>query len=101
MQARIYKEPKAATQSGRAKSETWILEFEPANKREADPLMGWTSSSDTQTQVRMRFPSKEDAIRHCEREGYMYSVEPAHEREIRPKAYGDNFKFGRLGLWTH
>ena len=101
MQARIYKEPKVATQSGRAKAQNWILEFEPTHKREPDPLMGWTSSADTQTQVRLRFPSKADAIRHCEREGYMYSVEEPRERRIRPKAYADNFKYGRLGLWTH
>ena len=101
MQARIYQLPKTAMQSGRANTDRWVVEFEPQNKRELEPLMGWTASSDTQTQVRMWFPTKEDAIRHCEREGYMYSVEPAHERRIRPKAYADNFKYKRLGLWTH
>lgn len=101
MQARIYKQPKTAMQSGQANTDRWVLEFEPENKREVEPLMGWTSSSDTQTQVRLYFKSKEDAIRHCEREGYMYSVAVPHERKLQPKAYGDNFKYKRLGLWTH
>jgi hypothetical protein len=101
MKARIYQQPKTAMQSGRAQTDEWILEFEPANKREPDPLMGWTMSSDTQTQVRLRFPSKEDAIRHCEREGYMYTVEAPRERKIRPKTYHENFRHDRLGLWTH
>ncbi|SDF76860.1 ETC complex I subunit conserved region [Limimonas halophila] len=101
MQARIYQLPKSATQSGKARTDHWVLEFEPEHKREVEPLMGWTTSSDTQTQVRLFFPSKEDAIRHCEREGYMYSVEPERRRTVKPKWYGDNFTYGRLGMWTH
>jgi hypothetical protein len=101
MQARIYQQPKTAMQSGRANTDRWVVEFEPENKRELEPLMGWTASSDTQTQLRMWFPSKEAAVRFCEREGYMYSVEAAREPKIRPKAYAENFKYKRLGLWTH
>ncbi|RDD63883.1 ETC complex I subunit [Ferruginivarius sediminum] len=101
MQARIYQMPKTAMQSGRANTGRWVLEFEAANKREVEPLMGWTSSSDTQTQVRIWFDSKEDAIRHCEREGYMYTVEDPRTRNVRPKSYADNFKYKRLGIWTH
>ena len=88
-------------QSGLAQTDRWVLEFEPQHKREVEPLMGWTASADTQCQVRLRFDSKEEAIRHCAREGYMYAVEDPHERAVRPKAYGDNFKSSRLGAWTH
>lgn len=101
MQARIYQMPKTAMQSGRAYTDRWVLEFEPERKREVEPLMGWTASSDTRTQVRLLFRSKEDAIRHCEREGYMYTVESQRERKVRPKSYAENFKYKRLGLWTH
>ncbi len=101
MQARIYQQPKTAMQSGRANTDRWVVEFESENKRGVDPLMGWTSSSDTQTQLRMWFPSKDAAVRFCEREGYMYSVETPRERKIRPKAYAENFRHDRLGLWTH
>jgi hypothetical protein len=101
MQARIYQLPKHANQSGKANTDKWVLEFEPEGKRELEPLMGWTASRDTQTQVRLFFPTKEDAVRHCEREGYMYSVEPAHRRTVKNKWYGDNFAHGRLLMWTH
>jgi hypothetical protein len=49
----------------------------------------------------MWFESKEDAVAFCEREGYMYSVEEPRRRTVKPKAYADNFGYGRLGLWTH
>ena len=101
MQARIYQLPKTAMQSGKANTNRWVLEFEPERKREVEPLMGWTASTETQTQVRMWFPTKEDAIEFCQREGYMYAVEQPRERRIQPKAYADNFKYKRLGLWTH
>ena len=68
--ARIYKPPKSAMQSGAARSKLWLLEFEPDRPREIEPLMGWTSSSDTRQQVRLRFDSKEEAIAYAERAGH-------------------------------
>ena len=47
--------------SGMGRTRDWVLEFAPTSAREIDPLMGWTSSSDTQAQVRLRFPTKEAA----------------------------------------
>ena len=61
MTARIYQRPKNAMQSGRARTDEWVLEFEQSEARRADPLMGWTGSSDTQAQVQLTFPSKEEA----------------------------------------
>jgi hypothetical protein len=58
MQARIYKRPKNAMQSGKALTEQWILDFVPAEARKPDPLMGWAGSGDTQRQLRLKFPSK-------------------------------------------
>lgn len=103
MRARIYKPAKTAMQSGTAKTKAWVLEFAPASAREVDPLMGWTSSSDTQAQVRIGFESKEAAIEYAEEHGIDAQViEPkARKPNIRPGGYGENFATGRRGAWTH
>lgn len=102
MRARIYLPPKSAMQSGRAGTDEWVLEFEPNAPRRADPLMGWIgSSNDTQTQVRLRFDTQEEAVRYAEGRAIPYVVERPQIREVRPKAYADNFAYGRRGMWTH
>jgi hypothetical protein len=101
MTARIFKPARTAMQSGEARTKEWVLEFEPASPRSADPLMGWTSSSNTQTQVRLEFETKEEAIAYATREGLAYTLaEPKPRKPIR-KSYADNFRFGRIGNWTH
>ncbi len=87
---RIYQPAKTAMQSGRKKTEKWVLEFEPVAKQ-IDPLMGWTSSEDTRNQVRMRFPTKEAAIAFAEKNGLNYRVHEPHARRIKPKSYASNF----------
>jgi ETC complex I subunit conserved region len=99
--ARIYQQPKTAMQSGRAGTAEWFLEFEPAEARRADPLMGWIGSADTQAQVRLRFESRDEAVAYATREGLQYEVELAHHRKVLPKSYSDNFRFGRSENWTH
>ena len=101
MRVRIYQPAKTAMQSGRAGTKKWVLEFEPEARREMDPLMGWTSSRDTGSQVRIGFDTKEEAIAYAEKEGYAYSVQTPHERIVRPKSYSDNFRYDRIGRWTH
>ncbi|MDR3525241.1 MAG: ETC complex I subunit [Acetobacteraceae bacterium] len=98
--ARIYLKPKNAMQSGAA-GRDWMLEFEPSEKRRADPLMGWIGSGDTLGQLRMHFATKEEAIAYAEREGIAYDLEIPRERRVKPKSYSDNFKFGRAENWTH
>ena len=101
MIARIYKPAKTAMQSGLARTKEWVLEFAPASPREVDPLMGWTSSRDMRAQVQLEFYTQEEAIAYAERELIPYRVfEPQPQRQIR-KTYADNFKFGRIGRWTH
>jgi ETC complex I subunit conserved region len=101
MPARIFRPAKTAMQSGEARTKDWLLEFEPAAPETRDPLMGWTSSTDTLAQVRLEFDSKDEAIAYATRNGLAYTVsEPKPRRAIR-KAYADNFKFGRIGSWTH
>ena len=98
--ARIYLKPKNAMQSGPA-GRDWILEFAPSEKRRADPLMGWIGSGDTQAQLRMHFATRDEAVAYAERENIAFDLEIPHERKIRPKAYADNFRFGRSDNWTH
>jgi len=101
MTVRIYKPAKTAMQSGEGRTREWVLEYEPEAPRQIDPLMGWTSSSDTRQQVRLNFETKEDAIAYATRNGLAYSViEPTPRKPLR-KSYADNFKFGRVGNWTH
>ncbi len=73
MTARIFKPAKTARQSGGARTKEWLREFEPASARDIDPLMGWTSSRDTQAQVRLEFDTKEEAIDYATRTGLAYT----------------------------
>ena len=101
MRARIYQRPKTAMQSGRAGTETWILEFEPSSRRRPDPLMGWIGSGDTLSQVRLHFATREEAVAYADKNGIAYEAELSRERRVQPKAYADNFRYGRLEMWTH
>ncbi|KGB81882.1 ETC complex I subunit [Rhodovulum sp. NI22] len=103
MQARIYQPARTAMQSGTAKTSHWVLEFAPASPRSVDPLMGWTSSSDTQAQVRLRFDSKEAALDYAQEHGIDAIVLEPKKRKpnIRPRGYGENFATERRTVWTH
>jgi len=101
MRARIYQPPKNAMQSGWAGSGAWRLEFEQSEQRRPDPLMGWSGSADTSAQVRLHFDTREEAIAYAERNGIAYDLEDKLVRTIKPKAYADNFRFGRIENWTH
>ena len=101
MVARIYKPAKTAMQSGLAATKKWVLEFQPEQRREVEPLMGWTSSRDMRSQIRMRFSTKEEAIDYAKRNGIAYAVREPKPRKHTTKSYADNFKFGRIGSWTH
>ena len=79
-------------QSGRATSATWVLEFEPASARWIEPLMGWTGTEDANSQVRLRFGRREDAVAYAESHGIPYRLFAPHEARARIKAYADNFK---------
>jgi hypothetical protein len=101
MLARIFKPAKTAMQSGTARTEEWVLQHEASATREIDPLMGYTSSRDTFGQLNLSFANKNDAIAYAERNGIAYVVSEPQARKAIRKAYSDNFKFGRVGSWTH
>jgi ETC complex I subunit conserved region len=100
MSARIYKPARSAMQSGMANTEYWLLDFAQGPKS-ADPLMGWTSSADTQQQVTLRFDTKEEAIAYAERDGIPYTVAVEPPARLTKKSYSDNFRWGRPENWTH
>ena len=100
-QARIYSPAQSATTSGAAKTGRWILEYERESPRTVEPLMGYTSSRDMLSQVRLTFDSQEDAVAYAEREGIPYRVEaPKTARKFR-RSYADNFRYDRAQPWTH
>jgi hypothetical protein len=101
MRARIYQPPKTAMQSGWAKTHAWVLEFLSSHARRPDPLMGWSGGGDTQTQVRLTFETRDEAVAYADRAGLIYDVELPQHRRIKPKAYADNFRYGRIENWTH
>ncbi len=101
MLAKIYKPAKNAMQSGKAKTNSWILELDAEVARSVDPLMGWTSANNTETQVRLTFDTREDAIAFAKRKGMAFQVtEPRAAKRII-KTYADNFSADRKFPWTH
>lgn len=103
MRARIYQPSKSATQSGTAKTKGWILEFAPASPRDVDPLMGWTSSDDMQSQVKLRFDTREAAEAYAAEHGFEAVVLNSHARKpiVRAGGYAENFATNRRQVWTH
>ena len=103
MRARIYRPSRTAMSSGVAKTREWILEYSPSSARQVDPLMGWTSSDDTQSQVRLRFETKAAALSYAKDHKIDAVVfEPKVRKiNIRPRGYGENFATDRKVVWTH
>jgi hypothetical protein len=101
MTARIYKPAKTAMQSGQAKTKEWVIDFEPEQARQVEPLMGWTSSADMRQQLRLRFDTKEEAVAYCKRHGVAFQLTEAKPVARRIASYSDNFSFKRRDAWTH
>ncbi|MEO6582379.1 MAG: NADH dehydrogenase ubiquinone Fe-S protein 4, partial [Sphingomicrobium sp.] len=88
--ARISELDRRTTQSGKANSGRWLLEFERDHALRADPLTGWAGSSDTKPQVRINFPSKAAAITYAKRHGLAFHIVPAGPVTLKLQAYADN-----------
>jgi hypothetical protein len=102
MLARIFRPSKTAMQSGKGKTQGWVLEFEPKDARRPDPLMGWTLTGDTESsQVELSFETKEEAVRYADRHGIAFQLIDPHPAKRIIKAYADNFAFNRKVPWTH
>jgi hypothetical protein len=101
MTARIYKPARSAMQSGRANTKEWVLDYEPEQPRNIEPLMGWTSSGDMKQEVHLSFDTKEEAIAFCERESIPYQVFENNPPVRQHMSYSDNFAYPRREAWTH
>ncbi len=88
-------------QSGKARTGFWVLEFEPEQPRSIDPLMGYTSSGDMKSQVRLKFRTREEAVAYAEANGIAYRVQEPKESHRRQISYSDNFRYDRKVPWTH
>jgi hypothetical protein len=100
MTAKIYQPSRTAMQSGQAKDK-WLLEYEPEAPRQIEPLMGWTSSTDMKSQIKLLFETKEEAIAYAQRAGIPYRVEEPKPVARRLISYSDNFRSNRFAPWTH
>ncbi len=101
MVARIFKPARNAMQSGKAKTERWMLTYEPEVPLSVEPLMGYTSSADMKRQIKLHFDTQEEAVAYAQKNGIPYQVFEPHADARRKIAYSDNFRYGRLQSWTH
>jgi hypothetical protein len=92
-EARIFQPAKNSMQSCRSNSRAWVLEFEPAERRWTDPLMGWIGSCDTQAQVHLQFANREEATAYADNHGLHYQIEEPRRRRFKAKNYTDNFSY--------
>ena len=88
--AKIYKPAKTAMQSGTKKSINWLLEFDTLDTG-INPLMGWETSNDTMSEVKLEFSSKDQAINYAKKNNIDYYVIEPQKRKIIKKTYSDNF----------
>ena len=94
--ARIYRPAKTAMQSGRGQARKWVLEYEPASRRDPDPLMGWSSALDTLNEVQLRFDTLDEALAFAKKHGLEYTLIEPHARTPKAKSYADNFGYDRV-----
>ena len=94
--ARIYRPSKTAMQSGRGQTRKWLLEYEPATRRDPDPLMGWSSARDTLNEVHLRFDTLDEAVAFAKKHGLEYTLIEAQTPTPKAKSYADNFRYDRV-----
>ncbi len=92
MTARIYQRPKNAMQSGKARTDDWILEFAPVEAKRPDPLMGWAGSGDMRQQIVLNFATQAEAQAYADRYGIEVRVHPSPPKRLKIQAYADNFR---------
>ena len=88
--AKIYKPTKTAMQSGKRNTKKWLLEFDTLNTG-INPLMGWVSSQDTMSEVKLKFSTKNQAINYAKKNNIDYYIIEPQKHKIIKKSYTDNF----------
>jgi hypothetical protein len=92
MTARIFQRSRSAMQSGKARADEWVLQFESARPRRPDPLMGWSGGADTQSQVTIAFPTLEAARAYADKYAIAAHLVPPPPKKLRLQSYADNFR---------
>jgi hypothetical protein len=101
LRARIYRPAKNAMQSGKANTREWLLEFEPEKPKSVEPLMGWTSASETLPQVTLEFATRAAAENYAKARALEYELIDPLPPARKSKAYSDNFRYDRKIPWSH
>ena len=101
MTIKIYKPSKTVMQSGIGKTKKWLAEYISDEETVKDCLMGWNSSADTKTQIKVFFNTKEQAIVWAKNNDYHYFVEDPKINKVTIKSYASNFAMNRKDSWTH
>ncbi len=99
--ARIYQPSKTAMSSGMARAGHWVLEYISDSGRRKDPLTGWNSVDETQTQVKLKFDRLEEAEAYAIAHGIAARIDRPRVKKPVMKAYADNFRHDRFGPWSH
>ena len=101
MTIKIYIPAKTSMQAGQGKSKKWLAEYVSDSEKVKDTLMGWNSSLDTKSQIRLFFDTKDQAIEWAKKNNYQYFIEEPKSKKIKPKNYASNFDINRKESWTH
>ena len=103
MVARIFKSSKTAMQSGTGNADQWFLEFEHNDNKSIDPVMSWVGSSDTSSQIKLKFATKEEATQYAKKNNLLFFIDEGTKKKmnVRKNGYGDNFDYNRKRPWTH
>tara|TARA_B100000767_G_scaffold242695_1_gene239881 strand:- start:211 stop:492 length:282 start_codon:yes stop_codon:yes gene_type:complete len=88
--AKIYTPTKTAMQSGRGKIKKWILEFDTKDPS-ISPLMGWESSDDTLSEIKLEFSTKDKAVEYAKKNNINFKVIEKKKIAFEIKSYADNF----------
>jgi NADH dehydrogenase len=92
IKARLYQPSKSAMQSGKAKTNYWILQFIGSSEKLIDPLMGWVGSTNTLQQIQLKFDSISAALLYARKHNITLSVEKPRIHKVRLQSYGDKFR---------
>ena len=103
MVVRIFKSSKTAMQSGTGNADQWFLEFENTDQKSIDPVMSWVGSSDTKSQIKLKFATKEEATQYAMKNNLLFFIDEGTKKKmnVRKNGYGDNFDYNRKRPWTH
>ena len=101
MTIKIYKPSKTAMQSGYGKTKKWLAEYISNEETVKDNLMGWNSSYDTKSQIKVFFETKKQAVDWAKNNSYQYYIEEPKIRKVKLKSYASNFDMKRKESWTH